>query len=66
MITEETLFEFFLFFALASILCSRAEQFEQFLVDGLPWNNPSFVEICQVVTEEMLFEVVVVVFFFYF
>ena len=53
---EEMSFEFFLFVALASILCSGADRFEKDLVEDFPRNNSSFVEIRQVVME-MLFEV---------
>ena len=48
---------YFIFFALASILCSEAEQFEQFWLRTSQGTILStFIEIRPVVTEEMLFE----------
>ena len=48
---------FFLFLALAAIMCSGEEIFDRFLVTSQGTILSSFVEICPVVMAEMLFEV---------
>ena len=55
---EEMLFDFFLFLALATILCCGAKLLSDFgRRPPRSRNNPSFVEIHQVVMEKLLFEV---------
>ena len=54
---DEMSFEFFLFFCSGLHFLQWSRTISAILVDGLPSNNPSFVEICQADMETMLFVV---------